>query len=729
MLHRSSPGLRLLVGLAGLLSLLLLRAGPSAQAAAELARNGGFEQPGAPAQGWAQTEETKGKGTITRDETTARGGRASLKLQPNSRNGGDQPLSIAQVIPGGPYRGQKLRLSGYMRAEGGATAVFGMLSIAGGRPGNLVVLTQPGGSDWVRHEETYQVPDDPSVQLVLLCSVSGQSGAAWVDDLSVVAGAGTASERVEPREPRESRADTRTGGLEARIEVDAARILREIPETLYGTHVEWVYNAYGLWQEREHRPHPEMLRLTRELGVTLIRYPGGYLADFYRWRDGVGPVEKRPEALHQAGSQDRSRPTFGTDEALAFAKQVGAELLITVNAGTGTAQEAADWVRYVNGKELRVRYWEVGNELYIKDGSAISKATTVDPATYAARFREFARAMRAADPRIRIGAIGGENRGRYALVSYPDWNRTLLEKAGDQIDFLAVHNAYAPVLPNDQPELRDVYRAMLAAPILIGRNLDTIAGQITRYAPKRASQIEIAVTEWGPLFQADVKGRYIDHNKTLGAALFAASTLKTLIESPRTTIANFHELNDLSMLGWISSRNGDFPPNPDWAPTARYFAFQLFRQHFGQRLVQTRAQGPTYDTRAVGSVDAVDDVPYLDVVSSLSADGRTLYVMGINRHFDDAIDATLQIRGFSPASRGMAFTLTGKGIDAHTGTTHMNLPGVRWARQAEDARNPRFSKGGPGEITVSSGAVAGAGERFGYRFPARSVTALELPRR
>src|SRR5262249_39536407 len=153
-----------------------------------------------------------------------------------------------------------------------------------------------------------------------------------------------------------------------------------------------------------------------------------------------------------------------TDEALAFASQVGGQLLIEVNAGTGTAQEAADWVRYVNGNGLRVVYWEVGNELYVRDNSANSQALTVDPVTYAQRFLEFAKAMRAADPRIKIGAIGGENRGLYTTMGYPDWNRTLLQMAGDQIDFLSVHNSYAPGTPGPGQDVRTVYGAMLAAP-------------------------------------------------------------------------------------------------------------------------------------------------------------------------------------------------------------------------------------------------------------------------
>ncbi len=694
----------------------------------DLVRNRGFEEGGSQVpQGWMRDLAYTGKkGTVSVDFSRNHTGRASLKLQPNSKNGGDFPLAIAQVIPAAAYRGRTVEFSAYVQAQGGATAALGMLNFVQGRGSNLITVTQPsGGSQWTRISQTYNVPDDSSVQLIVTCIVQGKSGAAWFDDVSVV----PLSERrsggrdVIPSTPSSSAV------LKANVEIDARSVIRQIPRTLYGTNVEWIWNGNLLWLEESRRPNPDMVRLTEELGVSLIRFPGGHYSDFYHWRDGIGAFEKRPQALHEKGKNDRSRPNFGTDEALDFAQQVNGELLITVNAGSASAREAAEWVNYVNGKSQRVRYWEVGNELYMNEGSAMSRSVTIDPAGYAARFREFAQAMRAADPRIKIGAIGGENQGRYASVTYSNWNRTVLEKAGDQIDFFAVHNAYAPVLiSGDNKDLRTVYKAMLAAPVLIRRNLGTIEQQIATYAPSRASRIGIAVTEWGPLFQFDPRGRYVDHVKTLGSALFAASTLKVFIESPRTEVANFFLLNDVSVLGWIGSRDGRFPPQPDWAPTAKYYAFQMYTRHFGEQLVRSNSDGPTFDSETIGLIDAVKDVPYLDVVSSLSADGRKLYVLAINKHFDSSIEASIALQGFDPASSGTAWILTGTSIDANTGTTPLKAPGLPWGKQAEDPQIPRFSSGASGEITMSDSNVTGVGKRFTFRFPPHSITSLVLTR-
>ena len=696
----------------------------------QLLRNAGFEGGGGDApEAWIRDQKYTGnKGSVSTDRSRSHSGRTSLKLQPNSRNADrsqDFPLAVAQVIPAGEYRGRTVEFSAHVQSEGSAIPTVGMLNFIGSRGSDLQsVSPSEKGTGWVRVSQRYLVPDSADVQLVVTCFVTGKSGAAWFDDVSVVPVAGPASST------RAARIDKGAGSvLKAVVGVEAGRVIREIPRTLYGVNVEWIWNGNYLWNETTRDLDARAVQLTKDLGASLIRYPGGQYADFFHWKQGIGSFDQRPEAVHAAGKGDRSRPNFGTDEVLQLAAEANGEALITVNAGTGDAREAAEWVRYVNNGSRRVRYWEIGNELYMNEGSATSRAITVSPGKYAERFNEFARAMKEADPGIAVGAIGGENRGRYVNVNYPDWNRTVLEKAGGQMDFLAVHNAYAPVLiTREDQDMRKVYRAMLAAPVLIARNLKVVEQQIATYAPNRASQIGIAVTEWGPLFQFDPKSAYVDHPKTLGSALFVASTLKAFVESARTQIANFWLLNDLSVLGMIGSREAGFPPKPDWAPTARYFAFQLFTRYFGDQLVQSTVEGPTYNSEAVGLIDSVDNVPYLDIVSSLSTDRRTLFIIAINKNFDSSIESSITLRDFNPAPEGIAWTLTGSGIDANTGTMPLRVPGLSWGKQIEDSGAARFYHGGQGEVTLSSAPVTGVANGFTYRFPPHSATSLILTR-
>jgi alpha-N-arabinofuranosidase len=711
------------------------------QAAGNLVRNPGFEDDGQPARDWTQdTGKTGRKGSIGRDTQRARSGQASLRLQPNAQNSAPDQLAVTQELALAPLRGKTFVLSAAMRTDGDARALVGLV-VVGRRGTQLLQLNQVfGDADWTVESRSFDLPDDASARYFLALWVDGRNGNAWFDDISVdLPGAPSGA---EPAATKPAAAAAATGAatsseagaqqdLQAQVEVDAGQRIRQIPRTLFGTNIEWRWNATSLWREDRDAVDADVVRMAREMGVTVVRYPGGIYSDFFDWRDSIGPRDRRPIRQHAPDKPDKTRPLFGTDEALAFARDIGGELLLTVNFANGTPQLAADWVRHVNARELRVRFWEVGNEIYINDGGAVSKAVTVEPEVYARRYLEFARAMRSADPRIRIGAVGGENYGKYRIVGYPDWNRKVLQAAGSEIDFLSIHNAYAPVIYDEDDrrrDLRSIYRAMLGAPVLIARNLETVSNQLAQWgSPSRKPFL--AVTEWGPIFQWVHRGRYVDHNKTLGSALFCAGVLKALVESPRTEMANFFMLNDFGVTGWISSMNDRWPPpDPDWAYTARALAFMLFTRHFGDTVVRSQASGPTFDTEAMGLTDGVQKVPWLDSVASLSADGRRLYVIAINKHFDAPVDAAIALRGFRPAGRGEAWTLTGTGIDANLGSKVINVPALGWARQMEDPVHRRFHRGGPGEVSLSQSALSGIAERFNYRFPARSVTSLVLER-
>ena len=695
--------------------------GSERQAPAEgnLVVNPGYEQvDGGSPRGWTFESRAAQKGKASAVRANPHSGDYSLKLEPNAKNKpwdiANNPLSMGQAFPAGPYRGRTLHVSGWLGAEGPAVAVAGLFALRSDGGVVFARLEQDSSKPGlVYHQDSLLVPDDPKIQYIILnCAVEGTEGAAFFDDLAV--------SLTAPAQPlaRPSAA----GGMpqSAEIIVDAGNTGRPIPRTVYGSNIEWIWNGNGIWNADKQALDPDLVTLTREAGISLLRFPGGVFADFYHWRDGIGPRSSRRETEHSRGGP-RSVHVFGTDEALAFAAETGSELLITVNAGTGTAQEAADWVKYVNqtpGKSPRVQYWEIGNELYIKDPKFVS----ITPAAYRERLVEFTRAMRRVDPSIKIAAISDENYPRSVQSAYRDWTPEVLRAAAAHgVDYLAVHNAYAPMLVADKgDDVRTVYTAMLAAPVLIKQNLDAVSQKIDALGPETAGRLKIAVTEWGPFFHFDVKNRFVDHVKTLGSALYVASVLKVLVESPKVEIANAFKLVDPLFMGWIGLRDG----RP--AATAPYLAFQLFTRHFGERLVPSVTKSPTFDSRAVGWVDRVPDVPYLDVVASRSADGNTLYVLAVNKHLDQPLVARITLRGFTPAGTATAWVLNGAGIDAHTGTRPLEGPGIEWGKQAADEPNGRFGRGGPGEVSLTSRQVPGVSSTFEYSFPAHSVTSLEI---
>jgi alpha-N-arabinofuranosidase len=712
-----------------LMLLLMLAAGckpglAPAGVAENILVNGGFEelQGGIPA-GWQRDERSADKGEIRLARDVIAEGSQALQLFPNKRNIDSErltaPLALGQGFQAKGFAGKRLYISGHLRAEGGTRAV---LALYAHRTDGTVIGERLEQDDntmrWQRG--ALEIPDDGQTRfIVVLAAAEGQAGSAWFDDLRVAttppdAPAGAASVAETP--------------LTAEIRIDAGRELRRIPRTLYGTNLEWVWDGGGLWDARKGRLDEEAVRLARELGVTMLRFPGGVFADFYHWKDGVGPQDARPVRPHMPGA-DGSRMSFGTDEALELSRQLRAPLLITANIVTGTPQEAADWVRYtrdVARKETGVppvRYWELGNENYNSGNLPYLEQSTLSPAEYSMRVREYATAMREVDPGIRIGAISDANLGTRAPRQYDEWTRKVLEEAGDTIDYIAMHNAYAPTLAQDRGEdLRTVYKSMLAAPLLVRESLARVASRIRESAPE-GREISIAVTEWGPAFHISPENRYVDHVKTLGSGLYVASVMQGFLLTPEVEIANFFKLVDPLWTGWIGKREGRFHP------TAPYMAMKLYTQHFGTRLVEAETRVEGYDTQAVGWVDAVKDVPYLDVVASLGEDGSTLYLIAVNKDFERDARARIMIEGFAVAPAATAWILNGTGIDAHTGTDVLKVPGIKWARQAEDTVHPRYHEGAPDEVWLRESAVGDLSEEFDYVFPAHSVTALQLKRK
>jgi hypothetical protein len=146
-------------------------------------------------------------------------------------------------------------------------------------------------------------------------------------------------------------------------------------------------------------------------------------------------------------------------------------------------------------------------------------------------------------------------------------------------------------------------------------------------------------------------------------------------------------------------------------------------------LIGSQTDGPAYDAASAGAAGEIKNVPLLEVVTSLNEDGRQLYIIAINKDFDNAIQASIALQGFAPAASATVWTLDGSGIDANTGTIPVQLPGLNWGRQTEDPRNPRFHRGGPGEVTLSESTIPGVSEQFRYVFPPHSITSLRLARR
>ncbi len=660
------------------------------------------------------------KGSVIVDPAGPGAGQAALCLTPNFRNSDKaKPFGLAQIFSAVPYRGKHLDVRASIRVAQGGTGFVHLFAIAGDHPVGNVTFTQSVPSPaFVTQENVLVVPGNAD-RLLFAVTTNTTTGHACFGDLFV----------REQQAPRPDRPRGPNPAVEASIRINAAKVLRNIPAGLYGTNVEWVRNGNGIWDSSTNQPRPEIVRRMREAGVSVIRYPGGGLADHFHWRDSIGPVSSRPVRPHVLDPES-SKLVFGTDEFIKLCRLVGAEPLITVNIAEGDAREAADWVAYCNrpvnperakngsGAPYHVKYWEIGNEQYINNRSAGLPNSYLTPDEYARRFLEFAAAMKAVDPSIVVGAIGGSNFGAYRLLQDDDWDVRLLGAAAPKISFLSIHNGYAPLV-GTTPGLRffDVYRAMLAFPAQAEQNLASLSAQLDANggASKRTG---LAVTEWGPLFAAEVGSVWTGHTKTLGSALYAASIFNVFLRSPRVEMATYLKLTENNYMGWLY-------PNGEAKPT--FEVLQLYHQHMGSRLIETGVGSPGFRSPAIGSVAAASNTPYLDAVSSLDDSGSRLTLIAVNRGFDNSLSTSIKIEGFQPASSGKEWQLTADCLDANNGEDLD--PRLHWARQAEGPGRSCYSAGHPGNVVPGERAITGLSTAFYFTFPPQSVTVLQVASR
>lgn len=190
----------------------------------------------------------------------------------------------------------------------------------------------------------------------------------------------------------------------------------------------------------------DVIALVRELGVTIVRYPGGNFVSGYDWRDGVGPATERPRRLDLAWKSVETNE-FGTDEFIAWCRATGAEPMLALNLGLSDVRSALQLLEYsnhpsgttrsderiANGSPLphAVRTWCLGNEL---DGPWQLGNKSAEQ--YANIAGSAASAMRMFDPSLELVVVGSSNAD---MPTFGAWEETVLERTIELVDYLSCH--------------------------------------------------------------------------------------------------------------------------------------------------------------------------------------------------------------------------------------------------------------------------------------------------
>jgi hypothetical protein len=293
------------------------------------------------------------------------------------------------------------------------------------------------------------------------------------------------------------------------IKVDAGTSLGTVPSSGAGLNL-----GFG----DEHMGDANVTSLMKAAGVRQLRYPGGSGADEYHWK------------THTSGDGKGWIPSnTNFDSFMTIAKKIGAQPILTANYGSGTVQEAADWVKYSNvDKGYGVKYWEIGNEVYgnghYGNGKGWERDDHADksPREYGKNLVAYSKAMKAVDPTVKIGAVlttpGGWPDKEKAPGDTADWNNTVLSIAGSSIDFVIVHWYPGGKTTAD----------LLNTPSFIAGTTSELRSLIAKYTGSRAASVEIAVTETDGVGSPALTSQ--------AAALFAPDTYMTWFEQGATHV-------------------------------------------------------------------------------------------------------------------------------------------------------------------------------------------------
>ena len=175
------------------------------------------------------------------------------------------------------------------------------------------------------------------------------------------------------------------GDAATSVTIDPTAELGDIDPFVYGINHRYPYNAFGSWDPVAQAPYERFIDAFRYADFPVTRFPGGRMANPYRWQRAIGPVEDRGRNPNGGGTGQPFTNEFGPDEFGMLLDLTGAGGTVTANFATGTAAEAADWVEYMNTPvgenpnggtawaEVRaenghpepygIRHWEIGNEL------------------------------------------------------------------------------------------------------------------------------------------------------------------------------------------------------------------------------------------------------------------------------------------------------------------------------------------------------------------------------
>lgn len=440
----------------------------------------------------------------------------------------------------------------------------------------------------------------------------------------------------------------------AKLILDKDFVIGAVDKRLYSSFIEHLGRAvYGGIYEPGHPEANEdgfrkdVIALVRELGIPVVRYPGGNFVSGFNWEDSVGPKEHRPKRLDLAWFTTESNEV-GLHEFANWAKEIGSELMYAVNLGSRGPEQARDIVEYANHpsgskySDLRIangrkepfgiKLWCLGNEM---DGPWQMGQKTAKE--YGRIANEAAKMMKWVDPTIETVACGSSSS---EMPTFGSWELEMLEECYENIDYVSLYRYYA----NPTGDTAGFLARTMDMEDFI-RSVAAICDAVK--AKKRSKHIvNLSFDEWNVWYHSHEQDEAVwKRDKWSRAlpllediynfedALLVGSMLITLIRNAdRVKIACLAQL--VNVIAPIMTRNG----GGCWAQTI-FYPF-LHASRFGRgTALKALVSCPTY------SCADYDRVPYLDISATLAEDG-SVSVFCVNRDQEEDFELEIDFRCF-----------------------------------------------------------------------------------
>ncbi len=389
----------------------------------------------------------------------------------------------------------------------------------------------------------------------------------------------------------------------------------------------------------EHGCRTDVLEALKRLRFTAMRYPGGNFVSGYHWEDAVGPRENRPQTLDLAW-QSIETNQFGPNEFLELSQRMDWTPMMAVNLGTGSPEEARNWLEYCNNTagtkyaDLRishgykdpfnVKLWCLGNEM---DGPW--QIGHVPAETYAINAQQTARMMKMVDPKIELVVCGS---CAINLPTYLEWDRKVLEHCKDDVEFISVHR----YVENPEHDTEN----FLAVTNSIDEQIEAMDSvcQSVHHTKKTKRKVKLSFDEWNVWYRArtgeHVDGRakiappLLEEVYNLEDALIAAGFLNSFIRhADSVKIANIAQI--VNVIAPLLTK-GD-----DMVFQTIFYPIEMMAKRRDGVSLQVRVEGSEYKSKDYGVAKTLD--------SSAIMNGKELSVFLVNRDVSQPLEVTVDL--------------------------------------------------------------------------------------